>query len=230
VTSTPGEPAWAILAPEDRVFSLDDVRSAAPRFPTPGRHAPVFHIPSARPAATLVLLVEHDGEAAVVLTKRPSTMRYHKDDWVMPGGTVVPGVDADAASAARREAEEELGVPSDAVEIVAQLDSHGPILTGFTIDVFLGIAAGSVDLVPDRREVAEVAVVPLSRLLDPAVFHVSDEVPAGHDAGPLHAVIGERRPLADMPFFTLAPGMVVWGMQGCILQNLLVLLLRVRQA
>jgi hypothetical protein len=91
--------------------------------------------------------------------------------------------------------------------------------------VFVGIAAGPVELVPDPREVAQVAVVPLSRFLDPEVFHVSDRLPEGHDPGEAHVGVGPLPAVVDLPFFTLAPDVVVWGTQGSIMRNFLELLL-----
>ena len=52
-----------------------------------------------------------------------------------------------------READEELGIPAGRVDIVGQLDTHGPIVTGFVIEVFVGVIDGPAQLVPDPREV-----------------------------------------------------------------------------
>jgi hypothetical protein len=103
MTSSSSVVPWAALAPEHRVLSLGAVRRAARSFRPPEPRPTGLRVVDARPAATLVLVVERDGEAAVVFTKRPPSMRQYGDDWVLPGGTVA-GVDVDAAAGARREA------------------------------------------------------------------------------------------------------------------------------
>ena len=47
----------------------------------------IHDVAEPRAAATLVPIVDVDGEAAVVLTKRPATMVHHRGDWVFPGRT-----------------------------------------------------------------------------------------------------------------------------------------------
>jgi len=80
-------------------------------------------MPGSRPAAVLVPLFEADGEAHVILTKRPDTMPSHKGEISFPGGGLRAGVDASLQDAALREAEEEIGLPPGAVEVVAELDT-----------------------------------------------------------------------------------------------------------
>ena len=56
-------------------------------------------------------LFEEAGEARVVLTKRPEHLPSHQGEIAFPGGKIDPAVDASAADAALREAEEEIGLP-----------------------------------------------------------------------------------------------------------------------
>ena len=63
-----------------------------------------------RAAAVLVPLFEEDGEAYVVLIKRPDWMPSHRGEIAFPGGKFEPGVDADLRAAALREAHEEIGL------------------------------------------------------------------------------------------------------------------------
>ena len=80
----------------------------------------------------LVPVFERDGEAHVVLTRRPHTMAHHQGEVAFPGGKVDPAVDSSARDAALREAEEEIGLPKSAVDVVAELDAlqtfAGPFL------------------------------------------------------------------------------------------------------
>ena len=191
------EPAWARLPESERRFTLDDVRSLCAQLPPP-RINRIHDVAEPRAAATLVPIVDVDGEAAVVLTKRPATMLHHRGDWVFPGGRVDPETDAASRDAARREADEELGIPADRVEIVGQLDTHGPIVTGFVIEVFVGVIDGSVRLAPDPREVSEVVTVPLSCFMRGASFAIGRRAPE-HDPGRAPTAPRRRAPVATSP-------------------------------
>src|SRR4051794_8065374 len=150
---------WSALPPEQRRLTLADVRARCATLPSPGHKMIHPGITTWREAASLLPVIERNGEAAVILTKRPSTMTYHRDDWVLPGGRCDPG--EEAVDAALREAWEELGIPADRIEILGELDKHGPLSTGFMLQVFVGLIDGELELAPDPHEVAEVLVVPL---------------------------------------------------------------------
>lgn len=202
-TAQPGGPApWSDLPAEARRLSLDTVRKRCAALPPP-RPAEVV-APGSRPAAVLVPLFEADGEAHVVLTKRPETMPSHQGEIVFPGGGVRSGVDASALDAARREADEEVGIPAAAVEIVAELDSIATFASRFTITPFVGLLDPLPELVPDLREVVKILEVPLSELLADETFR------AEHWGSPDRAIY----------FFEL-PGETVWGATARILVTFL---------
>src|ERR1700681_2186914 len=71
----------------------------------------------ARRAAVLVLIVGRDEPLQLVLFERPLEVAEHKGEICFPGGSIEAG-DADAVSAALREASEELGIPPDDVEVL----------------------------------------------------------------------------------------------------------------
>jgi 8-oxo-dGTP pyrophosphatase MutT (NUDIX family) len=217
------EEPWLTLPPERRRLTVDDVRARCRLLPAPGHQTYHLGIEDTRPAASLLPVVDHGGEAAVVFTKRPETMLYHRGDWVLPGGRVDPGIDADSAATALREAHEELGLDPALVELVGELDRHGPFSTGFVLDVHVGIVDPSAELRPDPREVAEVAVIPLSALMREGVHSRSHESPPDHDPGPLAANFqaGPGTGGAGQHHWTLAPGRLIWGTQGAILWNFL---------
>lgn len=74
-----------------------------------------------RPASTVVLLREHDGQLETLLLKRNKALFFAGGFWVFPGGAIddadraAAGGDLDRAArlAAAREAEEEAGVVAD---------------------------------------------------------------------------------------------------------------------
>jgi 8-oxo-dGTP pyrophosphatase MutT (NUDIX family) len=198
-----GEPPWAGLPQDRRRFDLGDVRRALAAHPTP-RPAP--DMPTARPAAVLVALFERDGEARVVLTKRPETMPSHQGEIAFPGGKFDPALDATLADTALREAAEEVALGREHVEIVGRLDGIGTVASQFVITPFVGVLDAPVELVAHPREVVSVFDVALRELLDGEAFR--------RERWPL---FGEPR---DMDFYEL-PGETVWGATARILTNLL---------
>src|SRR5580704_4960691 len=72
-------------------------------------------------AAVLIPLFERDGEAWVWFVSRPNSMRSHAGQVAFPGGKSDPG-DSCLRATALREADEELGIPAEAVDILGALD------------------------------------------------------------------------------------------------------------
>lgn len=123
-----------------------------------------------RPAAVLVPLIPGPGGLAVILTRRSSRLLHHPGQIAFPGGKIDAG-DADATAAALREAEEEIGLPRDRVEVIATMDAHETV-TGFSVTPVLGCIRAGFDPRPEPGEVDEVFAVPLSHLLDRARYRV----------------------------------------------------------
>ena len=113
----------------------------------------------------LVPIVAH-AEPTVLFTQRTTHLRNHSGQISFPGGRAEPG-DATPEFTALREAEEEIGVPRDRVEVIARLPDYCT-RTGFCIAPVIGLLAPPLALAPDPREVEEVFEVPLEFLLDPA--------------------------------------------------------------
>jgi 8-oxo-dGTP pyrophosphatase MutT (NUDIX family) len=119
----------------------------------------------ATPAAVLVPVVDRR-EPTVILTERPKTMRKHPGQISFPGGRIEPDDDSPIA-AALREAEEEIGLPRDRVEVIGTADRYRTI-TGFEIIPVVGVVPPDLPLAPHPGEVADMFEVPLHFLLDPA--------------------------------------------------------------
>ena len=115
-------------------------------------------------AAVLVPIVERP-EPTVILTERPKTMRKHPGQISFPGGRIDPGDDGPVA-AALREAEEEIELPRDAVEVVGIADTYRTI-TGYEVTPVVGVVRPNVPLRPHPHEVAAIFEAPLAYLLEP---------------------------------------------------------------
>ena len=123
------------------------------------------------PAAVLVA-VTNRAEPGVILTQRTESLRRHAGQIAFPGGRIDPGEDAIAA--ALREAEEEIALPRDRVELVGPADRDVTV-TGFQVTPVLGVVPPDLPLTPSAAEVADWFEVPLAFLLDPA-NHLEREV------------------------------------------------------
>lgn len=127
--------------------------------------APEFLL-RARPAAVLIGIVARAGAAQVLLTRRTADLRDHAGQIAFPGGKMDPA-DPGPAATALREAEEEIGLPPDAVEVLGYLDAY-LTRTGFRIVPVVARLRPPFDLVPNAAEVAEVFEVPFAFLMDAA--------------------------------------------------------------
>jgi 8-oxo-dGTP pyrophosphatase MutT (NUDIX family) len=117
------------------------------------------------PAAVLAAVVER-ATPTMLFTTRTATLRTHAGQVAFPGGRIDPG-DAGPVEAALREAEEEIALPRERVEVIGLADPYCTV-SGFRVTPVLGVIPPDLPLVPHDVEVADWFEVPLAFLLDPA--------------------------------------------------------------
>jgi 8-oxo-dGTP pyrophosphatase MutT (NUDIX family) len=115
-------------------------------------------------AAVLIPVVAHAQGLSVLFTQRTPHLRSHSGQVAFPGGRAEPG-DASAEFTALREAEEEIGLRPESVELLARLPDYRT-RTGFVVTPVIGLLAPPLVLAPDPNEVAEIFEVPLAFLVD----------------------------------------------------------------
>jgi 8-oxo-dGTP pyrophosphatase MutT (NUDIX family) len=115
-------------------------------------------------AAVLIPVVAHAHELSVLFTQRTTHLRSHSGQVAFPGGRAEPG-DASAEFTALREAEEEIGLRPESVELLARLPDYRT-RTGYVVTPVIGLLTPPLALTPDPNEVAEIFEVPLAFLLD----------------------------------------------------------------
>jgi 8-oxo-dGTP pyrophosphatase MutT (NUDIX family) len=120
---------------------------------------------------------------------------------------VEPG--EDLATAALREAHEEVGIEPAGVELIGALTPLPMPHTGFVLHPFVGLAQVRPHLRPREEEVARVLEVPLRELADPSRLREEPRL------------LGQQ--VYQVPFFDVA-GEKVWGATAMILAELLALL------
>lgn len=118
-----------------------------------------------RPAAVLVPIVARPEGATVLLTRRSDTLASHTGQIAFPGGRLDPG--ENAVHAALREADEEVALKRDAVEVLGLSDTY-ETGTGFLVTPVIGWLREPPVVTPSPDEVAEVFETPWSFLMDAA--------------------------------------------------------------
>lgn len=123
-----------------------------------------------RPAGVLIAVDLTKSAPQVILTKRSSALKHHPGQIAFPGGKQEES-DADVIAAALREAQEEIGLPTDLPQVLGTLPIHETV-TGFLVTPVLAVLTDSFNSVADPGEVEEVFHVPLSHLLNPENYVV----------------------------------------------------------
>ena len=119
-----------------------------------------------RPAAVLIPILKAgiNEPLRLLLTQRTAHLRDHAGQISFPGGGLNPG--EGAIDGALREAQEEIGLDPDKVEVFGQMPQYHTG-TGFSVSPLIGFVQTPCSLSADPGEVAEIFDVPLDFILDP---------------------------------------------------------------
>ncbi len=117
-----------------------------------------------RLAAVMVPVVQYASGPAILLTRRADHLDKHSGQVAFPGGKVEEH-DASPVATALREAEEEIGLKTNFVEVAGFLDTY-QTGTGFLILPVVSFVQPGFHLIPDENEVADIFEVPLDQALN----------------------------------------------------------------
>jgi 8-oxo-dGTP pyrophosphatase MutT (NUDIX family) len=159
--------------------------------------------PGSTDAAVLIPLFPRDGELVSVFTERGGELKRHAGEISFPGGRQ-DRPDEDLRETALREAEEEIGLPRGAVELVGALPPTGTFVTGYRIHPFVGVIEPGHRWTPQPSEVEAVLELSIRALV------------RGHES--------KRLLRKGVPFKTptyTVDGHFVWGATARIVEELL---------
>ena len=119
--------------------------------------------PQHRRACVLIPLIRNRSGWSVLFTQRSENLAAHSGQISFPGGAVEAGETLEQAVI--REAEEEVGIPPQYIELIGRMDD---VVThsGFLVAPFVGVIHEPVEYVMQESEVVEIFEVPVEALLD----------------------------------------------------------------
>jgi hydroxyethylthiazole kinase-like uncharacterized protein yjeF len=148
--------------------ALDDLASSAAALPEGGRFG----------AALALLRDPGDGDLEIVYTRRRDDLAHHPGQISFPGGRVE--VAETPIEAALREAEEEVGLQRDTVDVIGRLPAFYIPPSRFWLQTVIARWCEPHRLLPAEAEVAEVLHVRTSQLRDAASWRVVQLSAGGH--------------------------------------------------
>ena len=111
------------------------------------------------PAAVLFPLLLKDNNLHVLFTKRTQTVKAHKGQVSFPGGVRDPH-DENLLATALREAQEEIDLKPEDVEILGQADATNTVVSNFIVHPFVGVIPYPYDFIISSDEVDRIIQVP----------------------------------------------------------------------
>jgi 8-oxo-dGTP pyrophosphatase MutT (NUDIX family) len=114
-------------------------------------------------AAVLVPMHGWPRNPGLVFTERRSDLKRHAGEISFPGGRRDEG--EDLLDTALREAEEEIGLSRDRVEIAGALPPIGTFVTNYKVHPFVGLVDEGLRFEPNPTEVESVLVASLNELV-----------------------------------------------------------------
>ena len=157
-------------------------------------------------AAVLVPLVQRE-ELMVLLTQRSMALTHHSGQIAFPGGRQDPEDGGNLATTALREAQEEVGLQPQWVEVLGTLPVYETV-SAYRVTPVVGLVQPHAHLQLNADEVADAFEVPLSFLLNPA----------HHRRHHLRFEGGERQ-WWSMPYQDGPHERFIWGATAAMLRN-----------
>ena len=161
---------------------------------------------NARKGAVLALMYPHKNQPHIALMERPDYEGVHAGQISFPGGKIEK-TDKSPLHAALREANEEIGIFPEQVNVIGPITEVFVLASNFLVYPFVGFMEERPKFIPDAREVQEIIEVPLEYLMNPAI-------------------IGEKEMKSKAGFFLKAPyydiqGKILWGATAMMISEII---------
>jgi 8-oxo-dGTP pyrophosphatase MutT (NUDIX family) len=160
-----------------------------------------------RSASVLLLCDPSTPGVPLLFVLRSTELRQHPGQIAFPGGSAEPD-DADVVATALREANEELGIEPENVEVIGLLSPFSTVVSDRWLTPVVGLERSPSTLRTDHFEIAEWFRIDLAELM--TAPHIVREL--------------ERDGLRRSVHFYETSQRVIWGITGAIVHELLELL------
>ena len=124
-----------------------------------------------------------DNNAALILTRRTSSLKHHSGQWAFPGGRIERGESEEEA--ALRELREEVGLKLNSDRVIGRLDDF-TTRSGFIITPVVIWGGSGLDLTPNPAEVKSLHRITIAEFMRP-------------DAPILQSIPESKNPVLLMP-------------------------------
>ena len=156
----------------------------------------------AKPAAVLILLYPNNDKPYFYLTKRADTVKYHKGQISLPGGSKENN--ETLLDTALRETQEEIGIDKNEISILGKITPLFIPVTGFMITPFVSYISKKPKTILDEIEVAELLSVNIRDLLNNDILIMDRDINGSS---------------VSIPYFSLNNHQV-WGATSMVLSEL----------
>ena len=161
-------------------------------------------------SAVLVPLFCREGQYYILFTQRSNEVEFHKGEVCFPGGTFQPG-DISLLQTALRESEEEIGLKSEDVEILGELDDAITVTSGYVISPYVASIPHPYLFKVNPGEIKQIISVPLSAMMEEVSFRRGED---------MQTIEGETIPV----YYYEYKGHIIWGATARILKQFIDLL------
>jgi len=161
-------------------------------------------------SAVLICLYPLNNSVCTVLMLRPSLQGIHSDQVSFPGGRFEEA-DQDLQTTALREAEEEVGIDQQTVQVLGKLTQVYIPVSNSLVQPFIGFTSRQPDFRKNDLEVKEILETEIRIFLDPAIKG-SGSFPTLNDLK------------IEAPYYNLA-GYRIWGATAMMISELTVILM-----